>query len=374
MILLKFAAAALNIIDGTVNDDDLTGTAGNDQISGLAGDDTLTGLDGDDVLDGGPGKDKMTGGAGNDTYIVDKSSDKVIEKLNGGTDTVQTSLRTYTLEKYAENLTFTTGGKHSGFGNKSDNVMTGNSGADDLHGGAGNDTLYGNGGADQLFGNDGNDTLYGGAGADRLSGGDGNDVLDPGGGADTMMGGAGNDSFFLRDFRQKIIEGDNGGTDSVTSFISTTLFDHVENLTLAGTNPLKGAGNALDNTITGNGASNILTGGDGADSFVFNTKLNAASNVDRITDFTASDPDGIVDRIVLDDAIFDELRTGVLKPNVFYAAKGAKAAQTDAQHIIYDTGTGTLYYDADGAGGRAGTAFAVLAHKPALDASDFLVI
>ena len=63
--------------------------------------------DGNDVLDGGAGADTMVGGTGNDTYSVDNAGDVVIENAGEGTDTVKTSLASYTLTDNVENLTGT---------------------------------------------------------------------------------------------------------------------------------------------------------------------------------------------------------------------------------------------------------------------------
>jgi Ca2+-binding RTX toxin-like protein len=70
----------------------LTGTNGNDVLRGLGGNDTLRGLGGNDLLDGGIGRDTMFGGFGNDTYIVNTSTDRVIEGAGGGIDRVLSSV------------------------------------------------------------------------------------------------------------------------------------------------------------------------------------------------------------------------------------------------------------------------------------------
>jgi Ca2+-binding RTX toxin-like protein len=106
------------------------------------------------------------GGAGNDTYVVDNAGDVVTEASNAGTDSVQTTLSSFTLAVNVENLTFTGTGAFSGTGNAANNVITGGTSNDTLDGGAGNDTLNGGGGDDTLIGGAGVDILRGGIGAD----------------------------------------------------------------------------------------------------------------------------------------------------------------------------------------------------------------
>ena len=57
---------------------------------------SITGNSGNNTLDGGAGADTMTGLGGNDTYIVDDTSDVVVEGSSAGTDNVRSSA-TYVL-------------------------------------------------------------------------------------------------------------------------------------------------------------------------------------------------------------------------------------------------------------------------------------
>jgi Ca2+-binding RTX toxin-like protein len=140
-------------VNGTGNEL-ANGITGNDQantLRGMGGVDTLLGGGGADTLDGGTGADEMYGGAGDDTYRVDDPGDHVHEQpvevqfifngsipvpivVPGGTDTVETTLSTYALPPFVENLTYVGQGSFYGYGNELDNV---------IHGGAGNDTLDG---------------------------------------------------------------------------------------------------------------------------------------------------------------------------------------------------------------------------------------
>jgi hypothetical protein len=125
-------------------------------ITGGNGADVLKGLDGNDRLDGGGGFDFLIGGDGDDTYVV-TACDTVIECHGGGTDTVETALRSYRLDDNVENLIFTGAGDFCGTGNNLGNTIVGGNGEDKLDG------LWGD---DIFFGGLGNDTMDGGSGGD----------------------------------------------------------------------------------------------------------------------------------------------------------------------------------------------------------------
>ena len=191
-------AADNDTLRGGEGNDSLLGGGGRDWLYGDAGDDRLFGGDrldrliggeGNDVLDGGTGDDRLVGGKGNDIYVVDNLQDQTTELTGEGTDEVRTSLLSYSLGSFIENLSFTGSGNFAG---------TGNGGANRIAGAAGNDVLDGAAG---------NDLLLGGSGRDTLSGADGHDVLDGGTGRDALSGGAGGDTLFGRDFNDVLTGG-----------------------------------------------------------------------------------------------------------------------------------------------------------------------
>jgi Ca2+-binding RTX toxin-like protein len=272
-----------------------TGNAVNNSMVGGAGNDSLDGGAGNDTLNGGAGGDSMAGGAGNDSYLVDDALDAVSEAAGEGTDTVNTTLASYSLTDNVENLRFTGAGDFAGTGNAINNVMVGGAGNDTLGGAAGNDNLQGGAGNDTLDGGDGNDSLLGGAGGDTLTGGAGNDVLNGGAGADNMAGGIGNDSYMVDNIGDVVTELAGEGSDTVnTTLAAYTLGANVENLRFTGSGGFAGTGNELNNTIIGGAGNDLLAGGLGNDTFVFGANFGD----DAILDFDA-DPAGGQDKLDL---------------------------------------------------------------------------
>ncbi len=294
-------------LTGTGNslDNVLIGNAGDNVLLGEAGNDTLFGNGGNDLLDGGAGADAMAGGGGNDIYIVDNVGDAVTELASEGIDTVYSSID-YTLGANVENLTLTGTDSLSGTGNELDNAILGNAGdnlidgaagADSMAGGLGDDTYIVdnvsdlvveqfNAGIDHVYSsisyvlpeNVENLTLTGfdainGTGNDLdniIVGNAANNVLDGGAGADTLVGGTGDDTYIVDNAGDQTIELAGEGIDTVYSSVSWTLADHVESLTLTGSDAIDGTGNTLDNILIGNGADNRLIGNAGNDSLFGN--------------------------------------------------------------------------------------------------------
>ena len=331
--------------------DVIFGQGGDDNLSGLGGNDSLDGSAGNDTLNGGKGADVLTGGDGSDSYYVDNAGDAVIETDSAtGVDAVNSYLGAYRLGANVENGNILNTSAAGLTGNSLNNSLSGNAGNNILSAGAGDDTLNGGKGADRLIGGDGSDTYY----------------VDNAG--DAVV--------------ETNVNASSGGVDTVNSYIyAYTLGPHVENGTIQVAITAALTGNNLSNILVGNsgrnslngGAGNdTLTGGAGADSFVFNTSLNAATNNDLITDFNTAD-----DAILLENGIMAGLglAAGRLPAAEFRSGIVNVAAEAD-DRIIYNTSTGALYYDADGAGGRAAVHIAtigVFSHAP-LSSADFVVI
>ncbi|KQP65232.1 hypothetical protein ASF41_21990 [Methylobacterium sp. Leaf111] len=231
------------------------------------------------------------------------------------------------------------------------------------------------GGAQTIIGTANADTLTGTSGNDTLDGLGGNDKLDGGLGADTMNGGAGNDTYTVDNAGDVVVELASQGSDRVISSVTYTLTDNVENLTLFKSAAINGTGNDLANVLVGNASANVLdgklgadtlTGGAGADTFALSTALGAG-NVDRIADFVVGE-----DTIRLSASVFSALASGSLAASAFKELSTGTLDGDD--RILYNKGTGTLSYDADG-NGSAFTAvqFATVSINTALTAADFRV-
>lgn len=299
------------VIGGTPGIDTVLGTSGNDLLYGYEGNDTLYGYEGNDTLDGGLGNDKLYGGLGDDIYIVDSTSDVVIENSGEGTDTIYSSV-SYSLStdgalfnpKHVENLTLTGTANINANGSIHNNILIGNSGNNTFNGGQGDDTLIGGLGNDTYYvdsigdtvielENEGYDTLLaftsislladnvealglmtftapingtGNALDNTITGSNSANIIDGGLGADTMIGRDGDDIYIVDNIGDVVTESAGQGTDLIKSYITlTSLAANVENLTLIGNLAINGTGNTLANIIVGNDNDNILDGGAGID-------------------------------------------------------------------------------------------------------------
>jgi uncharacterized delta-60 repeat protein len=415
-------------LDGNLEALTLTGSA--QAGTGNAENNTLTGNDLGNLLDGAEGADRLLGGLGDDVYVVDQTGDVAFERAGEGYDTVRAQVSGYVLGSEVEALVLE-GEATSGYGNAGHNRLTGQAErASSLMGGAGNDLLEGGGQADWLDGGRGADTMAGGAGADtylvdqlgdaiveaaggghdvvraglswtladeveelQLTGGAalsgtgngldnvlignaGANLLDGGAGADRLVGGRGNDRYRVDDAGDLTVELAGEGSDTVVAGVDWVLADHIETLELAtGSAPLAGTGNALDNRITGNAGANrlegglgkdTLVGGAGEDTFVFSVAPSAQAGVDWLQDYAAGQ-----DRIELDADVFTAFSgLSEVAASMWRAGAGRVAAADADDHLLFDTATGMLRYDADGAGGQAAVVFARVAVGTVLTVGD----
>jgi Ca2+-binding RTX toxin-like protein len=157
-------------------------------------------------------------------------------------------------------------------------------------------------------------------------------------------------------------------TSTATTALSINASAAPNALTLSGNYGVNSlTGTAFNDLINGNRGNDILTGGLGADTFRFDSTLNATTNKDTITDFTVDQ----ADKIQLENAIFTALTTtGVLNANAFVIGN---ATTTAAQRIIYNSTTGTLTYDSNGSGAGGATVIAQMSGGLALTAGMFNV-
>jgi len=338
--------------------DVVVGNNSNNYLFGNGATDYIYGLGGADYLNGGTGGDQLYGGAGADTHI-------------GGDDSGIDYAR-YDDANYG-NLTIRLDASGLNTGAAAGDTYTGIEG---LVGGLGNDTVVGNASNNYLFGGGGADLIYGLGGADYLNGGNGGDNLWGGAGADAHIGGddAGIDYARYDDanYGNLTIRLDAPSANAGAAAVGDT-YTGIEGL-VGGAGVDVVVGNTSANYLFGGGntdylygasGNDYLNGGAGADRFVFNTALNASTNVDTIADFAVG-----VDDIQLSTSIFasigatltaDELRAGTV-------------AVDANDFILYNSATGRLYYDADGSGATfSAIQFATVTVGTALTTGDFLI-
>jgi Ca2+-binding RTX toxin-like protein len=130
------------------------------------------------------------------------------------------------------------------------------------------------------------------------------------------------------------------------------------------------SGNGGNNFLEGQSGSDTLTGGLGADHFVYAAR---SDGLDHIIDFSGHD--GQNDVLNFDHQAFGNGLavgggdTGTLDAAHFVA--NASGATTAAEVFWYNTADHTLYFDADGSGAGAAVAIAILDNAFLLNNTDF---
>ena len=290
------------------------------------------------------GNDKIVGSGCNDLVYGDLMSDYDLVSYGGGgtynfgSDTIDTGAGDDSIS-----------GDASLLGNYPPLNSTYNMGNDVLKAGEGDDILIGD--VSEVYSGSatfGNDNLQGGNGADFLIG----DAFYVAGysdqtsvyvlGSDTLDGGAGDDGI-----------------------VGDIVFSQGD-VSISGGNDLINGG-AGNDSLLGSYGNDTITGGSGIDGFYFYAPLDAATNVDTITDFAAK-----TERMFLLEDIFTALPTGTLSQAAFALTTGTTTTDT---RIIYNAQTGAVYYDADGSDAAySAVQFATLLGRPNISETNFVVI
>ncbi|HEY3556555.1 MAG TPA: calcium-binding protein [Kribbella sp.] len=276
----------------TSHDDNDSGD-GRDAIDVGPGTDIANGNGNDDTIGGGPGENTLVGGLGGDHIAGGPDKDTVYgdEQVNlgaddagdvkGGPDTIETGAGEDTV--YAGNGNDNVAG-HSAKGVTHDHLY-GNGGADELSGGDGDDFVYGGPGDDGFTDASGLHAVRGGGGDDWVYGGDGNDIVlgdrdapgstigqraassepgSPADGNDHVYGGHGSDSVYGAG-GDDTVYGDAGAANCAVpkSDQARSTAPAEDSDTLDGSDRVVG-GSGTD-TISGEGAGDVLEGGTGDD-------------------------------------------------------------------------------------------------------------
>jgi Ca2+-binding RTX toxin-like protein len=285
--------------------DTLTGSAGDDELFGFGGNDVLNGGAGEDFIDGGEGKDTYGGGAG----LFDQLSFQTSRgNANAFRGVALDATAGTVIDPFGNSETF-----------KNFESFRGSHFADTLKGSAKNEQFMGLGGRDTIDGGGGFDEVR--YHRDQNNGGGGAVKVD-------LAKGTATDGFGKID---KLI--------SIEAVRGTAFNDTLTGSAVS--NSIRGeAGN---DTIAGGLGNDTLRGDAGKDTFLFNTALNATSNVDTIRDFVVVD-----DTIRLENAIFTKITgTGTLTSVQFVKNTTGLAVDAD-DRVIYEIDTGALYYDSNG--------------------------
>ncbi|MEL6419603.1 MAG: calcium-binding protein, partial [Pseudomonadota bacterium] len=226
---------------GSVFDDYIFGGKGSNFVRAGSGEDSIFGSGGNDVIAGGIGADSIDGGNGDRDLLDYRASTEPVfadleEMIVSGGDANGDSIRR------VEGV----------IGTEFDDILIGSERADILKGEGGNDVISGNAG---------DDTISGGNRGDQLFGGEGNDWIDFRSSTEGVI---------VDLFSQEVFGGDGEG-DLMVGF--ENVFGSLENDIISG-----GDGRSILRGMEGNDLliathSDVLFGGFGADTFIFNSEM-----------------------------------------------------------------------------------------------------
>ena len=268
----------------------LVGDADSDSATGNALANIISGNGGDNVIRGGLGNDILFGGAGSDTFVFARGdgSDIIEDFAPGAADGDIVRLADHGFSTFDEVRS----------------AMTE----------VGNDTYLAVSAFETLVFRDTRIDQFtasnfdlpavppesqawiraniGTANADIMLGSASNERFEGKGEADIFKGGLGDDTYLVDNADQSVVEHLREGIDTVESYISYELPDHVENLELLAPGTT-GLGNSLANRMVGSAGSDTLNGkagndwlfgGAGNDTFVF----EVGGGTDTVADFKAA--------------------------------------------------------------------------------------
>jgi Ca2+-binding RTX toxin-like protein len=120
-----------------------------------------------------------------------------------------------------------------------------------------------------------------------------------------------------------------------------------------------------DDTLNGGIGNDVLTGGAGANCFVFDADTTT-KNTDEIIDFNI-----IYDTIQLKNSVFSALELGILPTTAFTIDT---AANDTAQRVIYDNTSGVIFYDDDGNGSNAAQPIVTIGINLTINNTHFVIV
>ncbi len=382
-------------INGSAYSDFLTGGIGYDVINAGMGDDTINGFVAPDTIDGG---------AGLDLLVLSASS----TSLNTATDNQLKNVEAVSAASALTGVNINLANQTEGF------QITGTNSSDTLKGGSGDDTIFSTLGIDYIDGGKGFDTLKlnssnaningasdaqianveavsaadakasvsiilnnqteaffitGGKFADILTGTAQSDTFVGFLGSDTINGGGGLDVISLTATSTDLNAATNSQITNIEKITATSAIDAVKIDLSVQLEAFQILGSAFADTLTGGSGADKITGGDGADHFIFN-QIPSSRTFDTILDFTPG-----VDKLDFAKTAFKGLDPlGGLPEALLWVSSTDTSAHDADDRIIYNTTTGTLFYDSDGLNGSAAIQIATLGTKPFISFSDFNII